>query len=49
MGIVAVFALIIFFWAQAVRLPRKDMQDLVERQSLDEKDPDAAAAEATPA
>ena len=46
MGIVAVFALIIFFWAQAVALPRKDMLDLVERQSLDQADPDAAAAAA---
>jgi hypothetical protein len=46
MGIVAVFALIIFFWAQAVALPQKDMLDLVERQSLDEHDPDAAAAAA---
>jgi hypothetical protein len=41
-----VFALIIFFWAQAVRLPRQGMLDMVERQSLDEKDPDATAAEA---
>ncbi len=42
MGIVAVFALIIFFWAHAVRLPREEMLNLVERQSLDEKDPAAA-------
>ena len=33
MAIVAVFALVIYFWAQAVRLPREEMQNLVERQS----------------
>ncbi|MGB6456219.1 MAG: APC family permease [Streptosporangiaceae bacterium] len=44
MLIVAVFSLAIFIWAQYVKLPRKDMLDLVERQSLDEHDPDAAAA-----
>jgi amino acid transporter len=32
-GIVAVFALAIFIWAQLVRLPRDEMQNLVERQS----------------
>ncbi len=46
MLIVAVFSLVIFFWAQAVRLPRQEMLDMVERQSLDERDPDAAAAAA---
>jgi amino acid transporter len=46
MGVVAVFALVIFFWAQFSRLPRKEMLDMVERQSLDEHDPDAKAAEA---
>ena len=33
MAIVAVFALIIFYWAQAVRLSRAEMMDLVERQA----------------
>ncbi len=46
MGIVAVFALAIFIWAQFVKLSRKDMLDMVERQSLDARDPDAKAAEA---
>ena len=32
-GIVAAFALVIFFWAQAVRLPRAEMERLVENQS----------------
>jgi hypothetical protein len=49
MLIVAVFSLVIFFWAQAVRLPRQEMLDLVERQSLDERDPDAQAAAAAAA
>jgi amino acid transporter len=33
MGIVAVFALVIYFWAQAVRLPAAEMELLVERQA----------------
>jgi amino acid transporter len=44
-GIVAVFALIIFFWAQAVRLPRQEMQDLVARQA-GEGEPGGATAAA---
>ena len=32
-GIVAVFALIIYFWAQAVRLSREEMMNLVNRQA----------------
>jgi amino acid transporter len=47
MGIVAVFALVIFFWAQAVRLPRQEMLNLVERQSaehLPEGTPEATPA-----
>jgi len=40
-GVVAIFALIIFFWAQAVRLPRDEMMNLVERQSSEH---DAAEA-----
>jgi hypothetical protein len=46
MGVVAGFALLMFIWAQLAKLPRKDMLDLVERQSLDAADPDAAAAAA---
>jgi amino acid transporter len=38
MGIVAVFALLIFFWAQAVRLPRQEMMNLVERQAGGEEE-----------
>jgi amino acid transporter len=34
--IVAVFSLVIYFWAQAVRLPREEMLNLVERQSGEE-------------
>jgi amino acid transporter len=33
MLIVAVFTLVIFFWAQATKLPREEMMNLVERQS----------------
>jgi amino acid transporter len=32
-GIVAVFSLVIFFWAQATRLPRSEVERLVELQS----------------
>ena len=32
-GIIAAFALVIYFWALAVRLPRQEMLDLVERQA----------------
>jgi amino acid transporter len=46
MGLVAVVALGIFIWAQFSKLPRKDMLNMVERQSLDQLDPDAKAAEA---
>jgi amino acid transporter len=35
-GVVAVFALVIFFWAQAVKLPTQEMQNLVERQAGEE-------------
>jgi amino acid transporter len=34
--IVAVFSLVIYFWAMAVRLPREEMLNLVERQSGEE-------------
>jgi amino acid transporter len=34
--IVGVFSLVIYFWAQAVRLPRAEMLNLVERQSGEE-------------
>jgi hypothetical protein len=33
MGIIAVFALVIYFWAQAVRLSSAEMLNLVERQA----------------
>jgi amino acid transporter len=32
--IVAVFSLVIYYWAQAVRLPREEMLNLVERQGV---------------
>jgi amino acid transporter len=38
-AIVAVFALVIYFWAQAVRLPRQEMMDLVNRQAGSKPDP----------
>ncbi len=34
--IVAVFSLAIYFWAMAVKLPREEMLNLVERQSGEE-------------
>jgi amino acid transporter len=40
--VVAVFALVIFFWAQATKLPREEMMNLVARQSAPA---DAAASE----
>ena len=39
MLIVAGFALVIYFWAQAVRLPRDEMLNLVNRQSGTTPDP----------
>jgi hypothetical protein len=33
MGVVAVFSLIIYFWAVACRLPRDEMLDLVNKQA----------------
>jgi amino acid transporter len=38
-AIVAVFAIVIYFWAQAVRLPRNEMLELVNRQSGTTPDP----------
>jgi hypothetical protein len=35
MVIVAVFSLVIFYWAQAVRLPRQEVLNLVQRQSAE--------------
>ena len=35
MLVVAGFSLIIYYWAQAVRLPREEMLDLVNRQAGD--------------
>jgi hypothetical protein len=34
--IVAVFSLVIYYWAMAVKLPREEMLNLVERQSGEE-------------
>jgi hypothetical protein len=33
MLVVAAFSLVIYFWAQAVKLPREEMMNLVERQA----------------
>ena len=41
--VVAGFSLIIYFWAQAVRLPRQEMLDLVNRQSGEAPDASPAA------
>jgi amino acid transporter len=41
LAIVAVFALVIFFWAQAVRLPRSEMLNMVERQAGGEPEAEA--------
>jgi hypothetical protein len=38
-AIVAVFALVIYFWAQAVRLPRGEMLELVSRQAAEPMEP----------
>ena len=38
-GVVAAFSLIIFFWAQRVRLPRAEMLDLVNRQAGEAPEP----------
>jgi amino acid transporter len=35
MLVVAAFSLVIFYWAQATKLPREEMQELVSRQSSD--------------
>jgi amino acid transporter len=40
-GIVAVFALVIYFWAQASRLPREEMLSLVEEQAATPTEPPA--------
>lgn len=36
LGVVAVFSLIIYYWAMATRLPTEQMQELVSRQALPE-------------
>jgi amino acid transporter len=41
LGIVIVFALVIYFWAVAARLPRAEMMNLVERQSGGDAEPPA--------
>jgi amino acid transporter len=33
MGIVAAFSLVIYYWAQAVKLPKAEMEDLINRQA----------------
>jgi amino acid transporter len=38
--IVAVFSLVIYYWAQAVRLPREEMLNLVERQGAHGDEPE---------
>jgi amino acid transporter len=40
MLIVAVFGLIIYFWAMATRLPREEMLNLVERQGMHGEEPE---------
>ena len=42
--IVAVFSLVIFYWAMATKLPREEMLNLVERQSAEHAEPAAPAA-----
>jgi amino acid transporter len=41
MVVVALFSLVIFYWAQAVRLPREEMMELVGRQASPEPEPAA--------
>ena len=36
MLVVAVFSLVIYYWAMATKLPKAEMLDLVERQSGEE-------------
>jgi amino acid transporter len=43
MVVVAVFSLIIYYWAQAVRLPRDEMMALVEKQAAVHGEPTAVA------
>ena len=40
MLIVAVFGLVIYYWAMATRLPREEMLDLVERQGAHGDEPE---------
>ncbi len=42
MAVVAVFSLIVYFWAMAVRLPNEEMQELVARQGEQPADSTAA-------
>ena len=46
MLIVAVFGLIIYYWAMATKLPREEMMNLVERQSAEHVEPTAPGAAA---
>ena len=41
MVIVAVFSLVIFYWAMATKLPREEMMNLVERQGAEHVEPTA--------
>jgi len=40
MLIVAVFSLIIYYWAMATKLPREEMLNLIERQALHGAEPE---------
>ncbi len=42
MAVVAVFSLVVYFWAMAVRLPNEEMQELVARQGEQPADSTAA-------
>jgi hypothetical protein len=39
MVIVAVFSLVIFYWAMATKLPREEMMNLVARQGAEKVEP----------
>ena len=42
--IVAVFSLVIYYWAMATKLPREEMLNLVERQSAEHDEAPLEAA-----
>jgi amino acid transporter len=43
LAVVAAFSLVIYYWAMAVRLPREEMLNLVERQAAPEPEPTAGS------